>query len=249
MTQSNLIQLAQAGDVNAISALMNSALQAIGVTARVVLREGDLHILLESEQALAENSCIEFIRRGITRLGLAWLSSAIVYSRIAGEQAPAWVQKIDLATTELANPFVLTADASVDADTGVLRRLPIATPRRVRLFDLLMLSVPLLIVFSSIQIWSRYLANAPQLSLSPNAGSTVSGKKSTASKSGESAKPDLYYLATNKALSAVKKGETAKTRQEWRSVVDEWQQAIAQLKGIPKTHPKYAIVQQRLATY
>lgn len=249
MTQSNLIQLAQAGDVNALSALMNSALQAIGVTARVVLREGDLHILLESEQALAENSCIEFIRRGITRLGVAWLSSAIVYSRIAGEQAPAWVQKIDLATTDLANPFVLASDASIDVDAGVLRRLPIATPRRVRLFDLLMLSVPLLIVFSSIQIWSRYLANAPQISLSPNAGSTVSGKKSAASKNGESAKPDLYYLATNKALSAVKKGETAKTRQEWRSVVDEWQQAIAQLKSIPKSHPKYAIVQQRLATY
>ncbi|MGC8714692.1 MAG: hypothetical protein ACP5RH_20100, partial [Leptodesmis sp.] len=78
MAQSNLLQLAQEGDANAIAALMNASLQVIGVSARAVLRDGDLHVLLESERALAPSPAIEFIRRGLMRLGLGWVSSTIV---------------------------------------------------------------------------------------------------------------------------------------------------------------------------
>jgi YVTN family beta-propeller protein len=250
MTHPNLVQLAQAGDATAIAALMNSALQAIGVTARVVMRENDLHILLESDQVLAENSCVEFIRRGITRLGLAWLSSAIVYSRVSGQQLPVWVQKIDLAT-EVTNPFVLGPEAQLESDGSVLRRLPTAAARRVRLFDLLLLSFPLLVVFSSMQIWSRYLSGSSQTSLSTIAPSELDKKTPVAisPRAQEPAKPDPYNLAIKQASDAVKQGEIAQSRQEWRKVIDTWGQAIAQLKSVPTSHPKYAIAQEKLEQY
>ena len=248
MAQSNLVQLAQAGDTNAIAALMNSALQAIGVTARVVLRDGDLHILLESDQLLAEHSCAEFIQRGITRLGMAWLSSAIIYSRVTGQQAPVWVQKIDLADRGIANPFVLAPEVQLEADTGALVRLPAPQPRRVRLFDLLMLSFPLLVVLSSIQIWNRYLSSGSQSIFStPSTG--LKAEKSAPSRTNESEKPDPYRLAINQATRAVKLGETAKTRQEWRQAIDEWQQAIAHLERVPPSHSKSALAKQKIAQY
>jgi YVTN family beta-propeller protein len=250
MTQLNLIQLAQAGDANAIAALMNSALQAIDVTARAVIREGDLHILLESEHVLAENSCIEFIQRGITRLGVAWLSSAIVYSRVRGQQVPIWVQKIDLGNSELANPFVLTPEVPLDVEGASLRRLPSSAPRRVRLFDLLLLSFPLLVVFSSIQIWGRYLSSTTPGATSSDPSLEFSKSQSaTAPSRTQDPKSDPYYLAINQASNAVKQGEKAKTRQDWRRAAEEWWQAIALMEKVPAAHPKYAIAQQKVAQY
>jgi YVTN family beta-propeller protein len=250
MMQPNLVQLAQSGDANAIAILMNSTLQAIGITARVVLKEDDLYILLESEHVLAQNSCTEFIRRGIARLGMAWLSSAVIYSRIVGEAAPLWVQKIELAEPEFNNPFVLAPETMLDTEGGILRRLPTPVPRRVRLFDLLLLGFPLLVVLTSIQIWSRYLSSGLHLATS-DTPAQISNQKA-ADSSGKAAlnvKPDPLEAAMQQAGSAAKQGKTAQTRQEWRQIADEWWQAIGLLKTVPRSHPKYAIAQQKLEEY
>ncbi|UBF26956.1 YncE family protein [Kovacikia minuta CCNUW1] len=248
MMQPNLVQLAQSGDANAIAILMNSTLHAIGVTARVVVKEDDLYILLESEHVLAQNSCTEFIRRGIARLGMAWLSSAVIYSRIVGEPAPLWVQKIELTDTEFINPFVLAPGTMLDSEGGALRRLPTPIPRRVRLFDLLLLGFPLLVVVTSIQIWSRYLSNgwyAP----SATAPSQVDPQAANPSKTTTSAKPDAIEAAMRQASGAVQQGKTAKTRVEWRQAADQWGKAIALLESVSASHPKAAMAQQKLEEY
>ncbi len=256
MTQPNLVQLAQAGDASAIAILMNSTLQAIGVTARVVLKEDDLYVLLESEHVLAENSCIEFIRKGIARLGMVWLSSAIIYSRIVGQPSPMWVQKIELRdAAEFTNPFVLAPGSVLDTDGGILRRLPTPIPRRVRLFDLLMLGFPLLLVLGSIQIWSRYVASSfhvtpfPGISSQSNNRPSISPSSGSPSSRAASNSSDALDAAIQQANVAVKHQKTAKTREEWRTIADDWWKAIALLEGIPASHPKHAVVQQKLALY
>ncbi|MGA7937693.1 MAG: YncE family protein [Kovacikia sp.] len=248
--QPNLVQLAQSGDANAIAILMNSTLQAIGVTARVVLKEDDLYVLLESEHVLAQSSCAEFIRRGIARLGMAWLSSAVIYSRIVGEPAPLWVEKIELVETEFHNPFVLAPGTVLDSEGGILRRLPTPIPRRVRLFDLLLLGFPLLVVLTSIQIWSRYLSSGLHLGTSPTSTQMNKQKKANPStKASPDAKADLLESAIAQASKAVQQGKTAQTRADWRQTADEWWQAIALLEKVPSSHPKSAIAQQKLAEY
>jgi len=251
MTQPNLVQLAQAGDASAIAILMNSTLQAIGVTARVVLKEDDLYVLLESEHVLAENSCIEFIRKGIARLGMVWLSSAVIYSRIVGQPSPMWVQKIELRDAEFTNPFVLAPQSVLETDGGILRRLPTPIPRRVRLFDLLMLGFPLLLVLGSIQIWSRYVASSFHVSPFPGISSQSNNRPSISPspKPASSPSSDALDAAVQQANIAVKQQKTAKTREEWRTIADDWWKAIALLEAIPASHPKHAVVQQKLELY
>lgn len=159
MTQFNLVQLAQTGDADAIAALMNTSLHAIGIRARATLLSGDLHVLLESEQVLDQHPCLEFIQKGITRLGMVWLSSAIVYSRVAGQNSPTWVQRIELLPQVLTNPFVLDPGAKLEAEEPFKLWLP--DWHRATLFDLMLLTIPILVVLSSGHIWQRYLLQPP----------------------------------------------------------------------------------------
>jgi YVTN family beta-propeller protein len=183
MAQSNLLQLAQEGDANAIAALMNTSLQVIGVSARAVLRDGDLHVLLESERALAPSPAIEFIRRGLIRLGLEWITSTVIYSRILGQSVPNWVQQFSLKTPDLEiNPFVLDSTTVINSAAPLEPEAPVESATleaagKPPLFPplpplnqaspmTLWLSVPLMFVLSSTIIWFRYLwGDAPQVTV------------------------------------------------------------------------------------
>jgi len=242
MNEQTLVQLAQTGDTEAIALLMNSTLEAIGVQARVALREQVLYVLLESERTLAQTPCIEFIRRGIARLGMGWLSSAVVYSRLPGENSPLWVEQVPLQMTTLPNPFYLAADVALEGSTAIVR-----VPRRrksVQLFDLMLLSIPLLVVFSSALIWNRYLSG---LLPAIEGSSLVSGSSQPASPA--IAAKDPYDLALTQAREAVKLGKTADDKTEWRQAVAGWQAAIAHLKAVPADHAKHAIAQQKIQEY
>ncbi|MBD2020247.1 YncE family protein [Leptolyngbya sp. FACHB-36] len=170
MAESNLVQLAQRGDADAIAQLMNTSLRAIGVRARAARQGGDLHVLLEANQVLPPQSCIEFLRSGMMRLGVA-LSSAVIYSRVEGQAAPAWVQRVNLLPLALANPFVLAPDARLEANSG----FRLLSWGRGRLFDLLLLSMPLWLVLCSGYIWSKYLASSDVASRAPVASLNRAG--------------------------------------------------------------------------
>ncbi|HEY9615645.1 MAG TPA: YncE family protein [Microcoleaceae cyanobacterium] len=253
MTQSSLLQLARAGNADAIAALMNSSLQAIGVSARAVLRDGNLHILLESDRMLAQLPSIEFIQRGISRLGIGWISSAIVYGRLVGQSAPIWVQRIDLKTAPLVNPFFLEPDVELEAapSPSIAQRLQLHLPRlerlsrpeNVKLLHLLLLSVPLFVLFSTAYIWHRYLSGSGGLA---PASQTQSASQA---KSGDRTFVDPFDRAMQQATIAVKLGKTADTPAKWNAAVDRWQQAIKLLQTVPAQHPKAAIVPQKLAEY
>jgi YVTN family beta-propeller protein len=251
MTQPDLVQLAQSGDAGAIAVLMNSTLQTIGVTARVALRNDDLHILLESDRVLAPQSCLEFVRRGIARLGLNWAESAVVYSRLPGQPAPTWVEQLSL-TTEAANPFFLSPDASLEVGDGVVRSLPVPPLRRVRLFDLLLLSFPFLLVLSSIQIWNRYFTTPVATDARTDVLTRLNPfqtNPSTPAPAQPATQPDPLDLAVQRASRVVQQQQTAQSHAQWRSVADGWLDAIAQLEAIPADHPRFQTVQQKLEQY
>jgi YVTN family beta-propeller protein len=248
MTQINLLQLAQAGDADAIAALMNASLQLIGVSARAVLRDGKLHILLESERLLAPSPSVEFIQRGIARLGLGWLSSAIVYSRQIGHNDPAWIQQISLQQPRfVANPFVLDPRARLEAPNR--QRWISLLPQMDRANSLnlaLLLSLPLVFVLSTSLIWFRYLWGEGAVSSLPFGGNATTQIESSRSKA---EKEEPIAAAMEQAKQADRVGKTANSKQEWHRAADHWSQAIAILQGVPASHPKAAIAQQKLTEY
>lgn len=243
MAQSNLVELAQTGDADAIAALMNASLKTIGVRARAVLREGHLHVLLESDKRLPASSCIEFIRQGIAQLNVG-LSSAFVYSRVRGQRVPAWVQQVDLAADAATNPFVLLPEDQLELEERVWFRPEFLSWNRGRLFDLLLLSIPLLVVFTSIYIWNKYLTGGTLPMNSTGVSSQVVPDNS-------SNRGDPFAAGYQRASQAVKLTRASKARQleEWQQITREWRQATALMQAVPASHPKYAIAQQKVQEY
>lgn len=245
MTQANLLQLAQTGDADAIASLMNVSLQAIGVSARAVLRDGNLHVLLESERLLAPSPSIEFIRRGLGRLGLGWLSSAVVYSRLVGQSSPVWVEQVLLNPPGVTvNPFTLDTAVGLAATTGERRLGGSPWWQQFSPFSLLLLlSVPIVFLLSSSIIWFRFL-------LSEGAQIGVTARTQPAS---SKAQPDPGTASLNQAIAqaytAYKLGQAADGSQEWRTAAEHWRKAIALLQSVPRAHPKFARAQQKLTEY
>lgn len=243
MAQSNLVELAQTGDADAIAALMNASLKTIGVTARAVLREGNLHVLLESDKRLPANSCIEFIRQGIAQLDVK-LCSAFVYSRVSGQKVPAWVQCVDLGTEAASNPFVLSPEEKLELEERVWFKPEFLSWNRGRLFDLLLLSIPLLVVFTSVYIWNKYLTGGPLTTDYIGVSSELAPDRLISH-------PDPFAAGFQRANQAVKLTKASKARQleEWQKITQEWRQATALMQAVPASHPKYAIAQQKVQEY
>ncbi len=101
MTQPSLLELAKQGNSKAISALLNQQLKEQGIRSRVTLKDGCLHVLLQSPtQAPNRFAMVNFVRVKIVNLESAMIERAIVYGRKAGEEKPAWSQELTIALNE-----------------------------------------------------------------------------------------------------------------------------------------------------
>ncbi|HEY9639216.1 MAG TPA: PrsW family glutamic-type intramembrane protease [Coleofasciculaceae cyanobacterium] len=108
MTQSDLLKLAQQGDPEAIARLLNRSLQPRGVTAKILIRDNCLKILLSSARPLEQQAFMQFLQRQLSDWELGTIALAKVYSQQMGEGVPAWSQDISLAqgksVTALSKP-------------------------------------------------------------------------------------------------------------------------------------------------
>jgi YVTN family beta-propeller protein len=237
MAQSSLLQLARTGDADAIAALMNITLQAIGISARTAIQGNQLHILLESDRTLAPFPSVEFVRQGLARLRVGGLSSAVIYARLVGQQTPEWVQAVNLAAAA-SNPFVLETEAALKV--GRSPKASLGQP--TKLMHPLVLGLPLALAMSSGYIWNRYLVSgtAQNKAFAPS-----SNLRSTAPK----IQADSLSLAFQRATEAVAVGKTASSQSEWRQAANLWQVAIAHLRSLPADHPKATLAQKKVAEY
>ena len=96
MTLQNVLALAKQGNVQAIDLLLNQMLKPKGVTARTVLKDQRLHLLLESPRPLNQASLVPAIHRMISKLDTSQIRHLTVYGRQTGQQGQSWSQVIDL---------------------------------------------------------------------------------------------------------------------------------------------------------
>lgn len=157
-------------------------------------------------------------------------ASEVAGSEVASAPAVASVP----ASTELSRPSTsserfksLSAQARLHKTLDRLRQ----QPGRIALLA----AIPLFVILGSSYIWSRYLS---QVSFS-----------AASQQSPSSQPPDPFAAGIKLAGQADAAKQKAKTRDDWRRVVDQWQQAIVQLEQVPATHPKAAIARQKLPEY
>ncbi|MCU0565621.1 MAG: hypothetical protein MUF49_03390 [Oculatellaceae cyanobacterium Prado106] len=119
MTQSHLLEMAQQGDPQAIAELMNQSLQPRGMTATVE-RQGDcLNVLLEAEQVPNRQTLTEFVKRGISTLGVPSIRSVKVLGQQTGTGFPVWSQELALELP-MADLEAATFEDEADLTNGAI---------------------------------------------------------------------------------------------------------------------------------
>ncbi len=96
MTQQNPRELLKQGDPQAIASSINRTLKPKGINAGVTRDNGCLHITLESGKVPDQMVLVDFIRTGMTKLGLESIHTVKVYGRRIGDSSPTWEDEIEL---------------------------------------------------------------------------------------------------------------------------------------------------------
>ncbi|MDZ8066578.1 MAG: hypothetical protein RMY64_13320 [Nostoc sp. DedQUE08] len=60
---------------------------------------------------------------------------------------------------------------------------------------------------------------------------------------------DTFREAVNQAINAAKLTQSAKSPDEWKTVVSHWKGAIALMKNVPSSSPNYVVAQQKIIEY
>jgi hypothetical protein len=60
---------------------------------------------------------------------------------------------------------------------------------------------------------------------------------------------DTFREAVNQAISAAKLTQLAKSPNEWKTIVSQWEAAIALMKTVPSSSPNYVVAQQKIIEY
>ncbi|NEO97984.1 MAG: hypothetical protein F6K58_04640 [Symploca sp. SIO2E9] len=96
MLQKSILKLAKQGHPKAIAVLVNYSLVSHNIKAKVQLREGCLHLLLESAQVPNQKALVAFIRKGMMSLSPESIKTVKIYGRNFGADSPVWYQIIEL---------------------------------------------------------------------------------------------------------------------------------------------------------
>ncbi|MEG3839828.1 hypothetical protein [Microcoleus sp. herbarium14] len=100
MTQQNLRELLKQGDPKAIASSINRTLKPKGINADVTRDNDCLHIILESDKVPSQMALVDFIRSGMTNLGVESIHTVKVYGRRTGDGSAAWEDEIELMPAE-----------------------------------------------------------------------------------------------------------------------------------------------------
>jgi hypothetical protein len=96
MAANDILALAKRGEPKVIAALLNHSLKPKGIAARVTRQDYLLHVLLESERPLNQQSMMALIAKGLQNLNVETIDAVKVYARQIGQKSVAWVQQIQL---------------------------------------------------------------------------------------------------------------------------------------------------------
>jgi protease PrsW len=102
--QSDVLKLAQQGDPGAIAQMLDRYLQPRGITAKVLVRDQCLKILLASSRPLSQPAFVQFIQKQISGLNIPTIKLVRVYSQQTGEASPTWSQEFILPAFQPESP-------------------------------------------------------------------------------------------------------------------------------------------------
>lgn len=125
----SLKERAKQGDVDAITQLLNIALQHKYITVKASLKNGFLQVKLESIEVPDQKASITLIRRELINLKVNSIENIIenikVYGQKSGEEFPAWNQEFKLASKQTGNSDIQT--------NRYIQKMPVSFAHQVKL--------------------------------------------------------------------------------------------------------------------
>ncbi|UNU26256.1 hypothetical protein [Microcoleus vaginatus] len=252
MTEVNFQELAKQGNPQAIASWLNSQLQSEGITASANLDGDCLDVILEAEQVPRENTLVDFVRTELTNLQPDSIRKVKVEGRESGQIAAAWSQDFSLenstferqsfAGEAVPNTAVANMDDRTEMENNIIEeeKQPelVAFENRLRsTFIVVGLVTGMLAI--AVAAFVGKILNEPTATAGNNPDETVD--LATA--------PDTFREAVNSALKAAELGRAAKTKEDWTTVIDRWQEAVSLMRRVPVSSPNHQLAQAKVIEY
>src|SRR4028119_1539794 len=252
MTELNFQELAKQGNLaTAIPSWLNSQLQSEGITASANLDGDCLDIILEAEQVLREDTLVDFVRTELTNLQPDSIRKVKVQGRESGQIAAAWSQEFSLENSNFEphsfggesapNTAVANMDDRTEMESNIEEEKPpelAAFENRLRATFILVGLVTGMLAIAVVAFVGK-IVNQPAATAGKNLDETANLASA----------PDTFREAVNSAVKAAELGRAAKTKEDWATVTDRWQEAVSLMRRVPESSPNHQLAQTKVLEY
>jgi hypothetical protein len=255
MTELNFQELAKQGNPQGIASWLNSQLQSEGITASANLDGDCLDVILEAEQVLREDTLVDFVRTELTNLQPDSIRKVKVEGRESGQIAAAWSQEFSLENSTFEphsfggesapNTAVANMDDRTEMESNIEEEKPpeqAAFENRLRSTFIVVGLVTGMLAIAVVAFVGK-IVNQPAATAGKNLDETAN--LATAPDTA----PDTFREAVNSAVKAAELGRAAKTKEDWTTVTDRWQEAVSLMRRVPQSSPNHQLAQTKVLEY
>ena len=256
MTELNFQELAKQGNLaTGIASWLNSQLQSEGITASANLDGDCLDVILEAEQVPIEDRLVDFVRTELTNLQPDSIRKVKVEGRESGQIAAAWSQEFSLENSNFEphsfggesapNTAVANMDDRTEMESNIEEEKPpelAAFENRLRSTFIVVGLVTGMLAIAVVAFVGK-IVNQPAATAGKNLDETAN--LATAPDTG----PDTFREAVNSAVKAAELGRSAKTKEDWATVTDRWQEAVSLMRRVPPSSPNHQLAQTKVLEY
>ncbi|MCU0546778.1 MAG: hypothetical protein MUE44_32205 [Oscillatoriaceae cyanobacterium Prado104] len=250
MTEFNHQELAKQGNPQAIASLLDIQLQPAGISTTANLSDDCLKITLEADRLPDEDRYVELIRSELANLQPESILTVKVEGRETGQLVAAWTQEFSLDVSTFSK--LTLADESVPSSALVPSSNPLATASDVEVKAATLVAfenrLRTTLVIVGIVTGILAIAVAAFVNKSFNEATANTGKNLETIPNSETA-PDTFREAVNKAIKAQELGRAAKSKEDWNSVADRWQEAVSLMRRVPQSSPHHEVAQTKVVEY
>lgn len=255
MTELNFQELAKQGNPEGIASWLNSQLQSEGITASANLDGDCLDIILEAEQVLREDTLVDFVRTELTNLQPDSIRKVKVEGRESGQIAAAWSQEFSLENSNFephsfgGESAPNTAVANMDDRTEMESNIEEEKPPELAAFENRLRSTFIVVGLVTGMLAIAVVAFVGKIVNQPAATAGKNLDETANLASAPDTGPDTFREAVNSAVKAAELGRSAKTKEDWATVTDRWQEAVSLMRRVPPSSPNHQLAQTKVLEY
>jgi hypothetical protein len=256
MTELNFQELAKQGNLaTAIASWLESKLQSEGITASANLDGDCLDVILEAEQVPIEDTLVDFVRTELTNLQPDSIRKVKVQGRESGQIAAAWSQEFSLENSNFeqhsfgGESAPNTAVANMDDRTEMESNIDEEKPPELAAFENRLRSTFIVVGLVTGMLAIAVVAFVGKIVNQPAATAGKNLDETANLASAPDTAPDTFREAVNSAVQAAELGRAAKTKEDWTTVTDRWQEAVSLMRRVPQSSPNHQLAQTKVLEY